>query len=79
MTSVTDCLFSRTILLTVILSSNKLLILSVMNTWLDTISRVTVVKYHHWKEESRPLFQSNSHICKKLLDLVWDNREDMVS
>ena len=42
------------------------------------ISRVTIEKYHS-KNGSERLFHSESFVCNNLLDLVWDNREDVVS
>ena len=42
------------------------------------MSRVTIEKYNS-KNGSEPLFQSESFVCNKLLDLIWDNREDVVS
>eukprot|EP00795_Rhopilema_esculentum_P003434 gene3434-1806_t len=48
----------------------------VLNAWLDTVSRITLEEYHAGGER-KPMFMTSSSVCKKLLHLIWENREDM--
>lgn len=50
----------------------------VMSAWMDTVSKVTLEKYHS-KKDTDSIFMSKSNVCDMLLELVWDNRDDMVS
>ena len=50
----------------------------VLGAWMDSISRITLKRYHQTRENDA-LFLSASNVCRNLLELLWDNREDMVS
>ena len=49
-----------------------------LDSWMDCVSRISLKKYHKTTKDSKALFQSSSDVSKHLLDIIWDNRDDMV-